>query len=148
MQGSQRSLRASYATKSRADPRPGARPFGDPPIGRDRGFFRPPAGGADAELGPLFGFNQFVDTLRGPRLATEGRPRVDARHVVVELDGYASHGNRIAFMHDRHRDYELALSGYRVLRLANDEVVQDLEKAIAKIRDLVCLCRTRAVSEE
>jgi very-short-patch-repair endonuclease len=101
---------------------------------------------ADAELGPLFGFNQFVDTVRG------SRPKVDLvwtqGRLVVELDGYASHGSRIAFMHDRHRDYELALSGYTVLRLANDEVVQDLEKAIAKIRDLVCLCRTRAVSEE
>jgi very-short-patch-repair endonuclease len=101
---------------------------------------------ADAELGPLFGFNQFVDTVRGSRpkvdlVWTEGR-------LVVELDGYATHGNRVAFMHDRHRDYELALSGYTVLRLANDEVVQDLEKVIAKIRDLVCLCRTRAVSEE
>jgi hypothetical protein len=40
---------------------------------------------ADAELGPLFGFNQFVDTVRGSRpkvdlVWTEGR-------LVVELDG-------------------------------------------------------------
>jgi very-short-patch-repair endonuclease len=100
---------------------------------------------ADAELAPLFGFNQFIYTVRGSRpkvdlVWTEGR-------LVVELDGYGSHGNRAAFMYDRHRDYELALSGYTVLRLANDEIAQDIEKAIAKIRDLVCLCRTRAVSE-
>jgi Protein of unknown function (DUF559) len=101
--------------------------------------------GADTELAPLFGFNQFIDTIRGSRpkvdlVWTEGR-------LVVELDGYGSHGSRIAFMYDRHRDYELTLSGYTVLRLANDEIAQDIEKAIEKIRDLVNLCRTRAVSE-
>jgi very-short-patch-repair endonuclease len=100
---------------------------------------------ADAELGPLFGFNRFVDTVCGSRpkvdlVWTEGR-------LVVEIDGYGSHGNRAAFMYDRHRDYELALSGYTVLRLANDEIAQDIEKAIAKIRDLVCLCRTRGLLE-
>jgi hypothetical protein len=98
--------------------------------------------GADAELAPLFGFNQFIDTVRGSRpkvdlIWTEGR-------LVVELDGYASHGNRTAFMYDRHRDYELALSGYTVLRIANDEIAQDIEKTIEKIRDLVKLCRARA----
>jgi very-short-patch-repair endonuclease len=101
--------------------------------------------GADAELASVFGFNQTIDTLRG------SRPRVDLvwtqGRLVVELDGYESHGNRAAFMHDRHRDYELALSGYTVLRLANDEVAQDIVKAVEKIRDLVRLCRARAVSE-
>jgi very-short-patch-repair endonuclease len=101
--------------------------------------------GADAELAPLFGFNQAIDTVRG------SRPRVDLvwtqGRLVVELDGYESHGSRAAFMYDRHRDYELALSGYTVLRLANDEIAQDIAKAVEKIRDLVKLCRMRAVSE-
>jgi very-short-patch-repair endonuclease len=96
----------------------------------------------DAELSPLFAFNQFVDTVRG------SRPRVDLvwmeGRLIVELDGYGSHGNPMAFMYDRHRDYELILSGYMVLRLANEEIAQDLEKAIDKIRDLVELCRTRS----
>jgi very-short-patch-repair endonuclease len=100
---------------------------------------------ADHELGPLFGFNQTVDTVRG------SRPRVDLLwrqgRLVVELDGYDSHGGRAPFMYDRHRDYELALSGYTVLRIANDEVAQDCGKAIDKIRDLVRLCRTRMESE-
>jgi very-short-patch-repair endonuclease len=52
----------------------------------------------------------------------------------------------VAFVHDRHRDYELAMSGYTVLRLTNDEIAQDLEKAIEKIRDLVTLCRERTDS--
>jgi very-short-patch-repair endonuclease len=101
---------------------------------------------ADTELAPLFAFNQFVDTIRG------SRPKVDlvwpAGRLVVELDGYGSHGNRTAFMYDRHRDYELALSGYIVLRLANDEIAQDYGKAIEKIRDIVRLRRTQIIQED
>jgi very-short-patch-repair endonuclease len=100
---------------------------------------------ADSELAQLFGFNQSIDTIRG------SRPKVDLLwkegRLVVELDGYSSHGNRAAFMYDRHRDYELTLSGYTVLRLANDEITQDIEKSLEKIRDLVQFCRTRTVSE-
>jgi Protein of unknown function (DUF559) len=97
--------------------------------------------GADAELAPLFAFNQCVATVRG------SRPKVDLvwtdGRLAIELDGWGSHGNRVAFMQDRHRDYELTMSGYTVLRLTNDEIAQDLEKAIEKIRDLVTLCRGR-----
>ncbi len=97
--------------------------------------------GADPELSTLFGCNQFVDTVRG------SRPKVDLvwtqGRLVVEIDGYGSHGNRMAFMYDRHRDYELTLSGYTVLRLANDEIAQDIGKAVQKIRDIVHLCRDR-----
>jgi very-short-patch-repair endonuclease len=101
--------------------------------------------GADIELAPLFTFNQFIDTVRG------SRPKVDlvwtTGRLVVELDGYGSHGNRMAFIYDRHRDYELILSGYTVLRLANDEVVQDCGKAVEKIRDLVRLRRAQIIQE-
>ena len=87
----------------------------------------------DLELAPLFCYNQCVETVRG------SRPRVDLvwteGRLIVELDGYADHGTRLAFMHDRHRDYELTLSGYTVLRLANDEIAQDIGKAIDKIRE-------------
>jgi very-short-patch-repair endonuclease len=99
----------------------------------------------DSELAPLFAFNRCVATVRG------SRPRVDlvwmAGRLVVELDGYGSHGNRAAFIYDRQRDYELSLSGYTVLRLANDEVEQDCGKAIDKIRDLVRLRRQQASRE-
>jgi len=94
----------------------------------------------DAELATLFRFNWFVDTVRG------SRPKVDLvwidGRLVVELDGYPDHTTRRAFMGDRHRDYELALSGYTVLRLANDEIAQDFGRAIEKIRDLVRMCRS------
>ena len=100
---------------------------------------------ADTELAPLFSFNRTIATIRGSRpkvdlVWTEGR-------LVIELDGYGSHGNRLAFMYDRHRDFELTLSGYTVLRLANDEVAQDYGKAIEKIRDLVRLRRSQINQE-
>ena len=95
----------------------------------------------DAELAPLFGYNLFVPTVRG------SRPKVDLLwsegRLVIELDGFPDHGSRTAFMYDRHRDYELAVSGFCVLRLANDEIAQDIGKAVEKIRDMVKLCRVR-----
>ena len=97
---------------------------------------------ADAELGALFAFNQTVATVRG------GRPKVDLvwerGRLAIEIDGYGSHGNRAAFMQDRHRDYELIVSGFTVLRLTNDEIAEDLERAIEKIRDVVAFCRARS----
>jgi hypothetical protein len=93
----------------------------------------------DTELATLFCFNWFVDTVRG------SRPKVDLvwmdGRLIIELDGYPDHATRRAFIGDRHRDYELMLSGYTVLRLPNDEVVQDFGRAIEKIRDLVRLRR-------
>lgn len=93
----------------------------------------------DAELGPLFHFNQMVETARG------SSPKVDllwpAGRLVVELDGYVDHGTRAAFLRDRHRDFELTLSGYTVLRLPNEEIEQDCWLALEKIRDLVRLRR-------
>jgi very-short-patch-repair endonuclease len=102
--------------------------------------------GDDAELGALFHFNWLVDTVRG------SRPKVDLvwmeGRLVVELDGYPDHTTRRAFISDRNRDYELALSGYTVLRLANDEVQQDFGRAVEKIRDLVRLRRSQMNQED
>jgi very-short-patch-repair endonuclease len=99
----------------------------------------------DTELATLFCFNWFVDTVRGSRLKVD-LVWIDGR-LVVELDGYPDHATRRAFIGDRHRDYELALSGYTVLRLANDEIVQDFGRAIGKIRDLVRLRRAQMSQE-
>lgn len=94
---------------------------------------------ADKELRGLFSFNQTIPTARG------GRPKVDLvwqdGRLAIEIDGYSSHGNRISFIEDRHRDYELILSGFTVLRITNDEIADDLEKGIEKIRDVVRFCR-------
>jgi very-short-patch-repair endonuclease len=37
--------------------------------------------------------------------------------VIVELDGYATHGTRRAFESDRERDRKLAVAGYRSVRV-------------------------------
>jgi very-short-patch-repair endonuclease len=99
----------------------------------------------DAELAALFYFNLPIDTVRG------SRPKVDLvwpdGRLVVELDGYPDHTTRRAFIGDRHRDYELTLSGFTVLRLANEEVAQDFGRAIEKIRDLVRLRRSQMKKE-
>jgi very-short-patch-repair endonuclease len=95
----------------------------------------------DEELAGLFSFNQVIETVQG------GRPRVDMLwrigRLVVEVDGYPDHANRVAFARDRQRDFELLLSGYAVLRLANDEVAEDLQRAVEKIRGVVRHQRSR-----
>jgi very-short-patch-repair endonuclease len=57
--------------------------------------------------------------------------------VIVEVDGYQYHSNRQAFSADRRRDYELTVSGYLVLRLPHDEVMDDVVLALERIRDMV-----------
>jgi very-short-patch-repair endonuclease len=91
--------------------------------------------GQAEDLRPLFEFNQRIQTARG------GHAIVDliwrAGGVIVEIDGWDTHGNRYSFAGDRHRDYELAISGYLILRLTNDEILEDVAKAVDKIRDVV-----------
>jgi very-short-patch-repair endonuclease len=98
----------------------------------------------DSELASLFCFNQSVQTLRGKKylvdlLWEEGK-------IVVEVDGYRHHGNFFAFAADRHRDYELLISGYAVLRLPHDEVINDVEITLEKIRDVVKFRRQQQLS--
>ncbi|MFE1601685.1 endonuclease domain-containing protein [Methylobacterium sp. ID0610] len=88
----------------------------------------------DPELGPLFSANETVP------LPGYGAPRVDllwrAGRVVVELDG-PEHRTDPTFGNDRHRDYELLVAGYRVLRITNEQVETDLQRAVEKIRAVV-----------
>ena len=88
----------------------------------------------DPELGGLFRFNERVETVRG----TE--PRVDLvwrdGGVVVEIDGWG-HTLARSYRGDRERDYELLVSGYLVLRLPHEVVLEDPELAVEKIRDVV-----------
>lgn len=95
----------------------------------------------DTTLGGLFKFNvpvltRFENRFLVDLLWPEGR-------VVVEVDGYEHHSNRLTFGNDRRRDYELTVSDYLVLRLPHDEVIQDVEIAVEKIRDLVQFRRSK-----
>jgi hypothetical protein len=71
-------------------------------------------------------------------------PRVDLLwrdgKVVVELDG-AEHERDPNYGADRHRDYELLVAGYLVLRLTNAEVQLDLGRSLDKVRRVVNLRR-------
>jgi hypothetical protein len=73
-------------------------------------------------------------------------PRVDLLwrdgKVVVELDG-AEHERYPNYGADRHRDYELLVAGYLVLRLTNAEVELDLARSVEKVRQVVNLRRQR-----
>ncbi len=94
----------------------------------------------DPELAGLFAGNETV------QVAGDGRqPRVDLvcrRHrIVVEIDG-PEHQASPKFGQDRHRDYELLVAGYLVLRLTNEQVAEDLQYAVEKIRAVVRLRRT------
>jgi very-short-patch-repair endonuclease len=91
---------------------------------------------ADAELAPKFIFNARVENaaLKSPRvdlLWSEGR-------IVIELDGPEHRGLR-AYREDRHRDYELICAGYLVVRIPNEEIVEDFAKTVEKIRSVVTL---------
>lgn len=93
----------------------------------------------DAELSGIFQFNQPIGSVRDNLFVVdlvwqEGK-------VVVEVDGYHWHGRPEPFQRDRQRDYELLISGYVVLRLTHDEILEDVELAVEKIRDVVSLRR-------
>jgi very-short-patch-repair endonuclease len=98
----------------------------------------------DPELGPLFSSNEIVP-IEGFGL----QPRADLLwregRVVVELDG-PEHQSDPNFANDRHRDYELLVSGYLVLRITNDQVETDLQHAIEKIRAVVRFRRTMGLN--
>ena len=96
----------------------------------------------DATLAGLFRFNIRVKTRYENQYLvdlvwTEGK-------VVVEVDGYEFHSDRHAFSLDRRRDYELTVSGYLVLRLPHDEIIEDVVLAVEKIRDVVQFRRSNA----
>jgi len=88
----------------------------------------------DADLHTLFSFNCRVRTIY------QSEPIVDLLwaegRVVVEVDG-ESHRQADQYAADRHRDFELLVSGYAVLRLSNEEVLTDTARAVAKIRKVV-----------
>jgi very-short-patch-repair endonuclease len=89
----------------------------------------------DHQLGRLFQFNQRLETIFSNRYLVD-LVWADGR-VVVEVDGYGWHSAPSAFHTDRQRDYELTVSGYLVLRLPHDLVMEDPERACDRIRDFV-----------
>ena len=46
------------------------------------------------------------------------------QRLIVELDGYATHGTRQAFERDRIRDRTLAAKGWRTIRLTSRQLAE------------------------
>lgn len=57
--------------------------------------------------------------------------------VVVELDGFAGHGTRVAFREDRARDRRLRVAGYGVTRIAPEQLEDEPEEIAADLRALL-----------
>ena len=57
----------------------------------------------------------------------------DAQRLVVEVDGYASHGPRAGFERDRRKDADLMLAGYRVLRVTWRRLTREPDQIIASL---------------
>ena len=61
--------------------------------------------------------------------------------LAVEVDGYAHHGTRQAFVRDRLRDVRLAAVGWHVVRFAASAVLSDPDGFAARVRGLVAMRR-------
>lgn len=61
--------------------------------------------------------------------------------VVVELDGFAGHGTRVAFREDRARDRRLRVAGYGVTRIAPEQLEDEPEEIAADLRALFEVAR-------
>lgn len=90
---------------------------------------------ADSALAGAFQYNVSVTTKFGRRYMVDLFHQIPA--FIVEIDGFQHHNTRKAFFADRHRDYEFLVSGFPVLRIDHDEILRDLESAIAKIHDVL-----------
>jgi very-short-patch-repair endonuclease len=59
------------------------------------------------------------------------------QHLIVEVDGYRSHGTRSAFESDRARDMDLLLSSYVIVRLTHRQITQEAKAVAASLRTLL-----------
>jgi very-short-patch-repair endonuclease len=93
-------------------------------------------------------FLPFLDAHRIPRprlnawlAVDEHRYQVDClwpeARLVGELDGFRSHGTKRAFRKDRERDRRLGAVGYRVVRITEDQVLDEPSDLAADLRTLL-----------
>ncbi len=97
-----------------------------------------------------------LEAMLLPLIVSEGLPRPLCNHklrvgdeeievdlywpeqrLVVESDGYASHGTKAAFERDPRRDQDLLLNDYRVARFTWDHVEREPSRAVATIAHLL-----------
>jgi len=67
--------------------------------------------------------------------------RLDFAHLpsktAIELDGYYYHADPGRFRTDRRRDRELAALGWRVVRFAGEEILDDVGRCVAETLRLI-----------
>jgi very-short-patch-repair endonuclease len=87
---------------------------------------------------------KLVKAARLPRAVTNVRVagwEVDAfwptHELVVEIDGFAYHGNRAAFERDRRKDAALVAAGYRVIRITWRQLVDEPHVVVALLARLL-----------
>ena len=56
-----------------------------------------------------------------------------SQHLVVEFDGWSTHGSRRAFERDRRRDADLLLAGERVLRVTHRQLAGGPVALVARL---------------
>lgn len=64
--------------------------------------------------------------------------------VVVELDGFAGHGTRVAFREDRARDRKLRVAGYGVIRIAPEQLEDEPRAVAADLRALLAVAKEQS----
>jgi very-short-patch-repair endonuclease len=66
--------------------------------------------------------------------------------VIVEVDGFRSHGKRLAFESDRARDAALAAQGWIVLRFTWRQVRFEPEVVLVRLAQVLALRASRAAA--
>jgi hypothetical protein len=76
--------------------------------------------------------NFILDAPDHPRLEVDFY--FPAHHLVVETDGWETHGTKAAFKSDRRKDAALTSVGYRVMRFTYDDVVHEPDTTVERLR--------------
>lgn len=100
-------------------------------------------------------FLRFVDSRGIPRPRLNAWVIVGSSHhyqadclwpgqrVIVELDGYQTHGTRNAFERDRERDRRLAVGGYTSIRITWRQLQAESDSLARDLAELLGLTRGR-----
>jgi very-short-patch-repair endonuclease len=71
-----------------------------------------------------------------------------AEKIMVEVDGFAFHGDRRAFERDRKRDSLAAAAGWVVLRFTWRQIVERPDEVVARLQAVLCLRRRKTARVE